>query len=96
MDKDGPISALEIDCLKPHVGCDSILESVPEHLGRDIDVFPTPNIIGGPLEVHPLKGGRWNVPSYQELKKTYNKYCAINREALFTKFQIVYNNENDS
>lgn len=89
----GPISAMEIECLKPHVGLDSILESVPEHLGRDIEVFPVHNIIGGPIEMLPLKNNRWNVPSYPQLKKKFEEYLKVDRKALFTKFQIVANQQ---
>lgn len=88
LEKDGPISALEIDCLKLHVGCNSILKSVPIHFGPDIDVFLAKNIIAGPLEVHPLINGRWNVPSYEKTKKLYTRCCKIDRDALYTKFQM--------
>lgn len=84
---------MEIECLKPHVGLDSILESVPEHLGRDIEVFPVHNIIGGPIEMLPLKNNRWNVPSYPQLKKKFEEYLKVDRKALFTKFQIVANQQ---
>ena len=55
-DVDGPVEGIEFDCLKPHVGTGTILLSVPEHLQRDVDIFPLRNIIDGPLKVIPLKG----------------------------------------
>ena len=81
----GPTKDLEINCLKPHVGSDTVLESVPSHLTPDVTVFPIHDIIYGPLEVVPMKSGRWNVPEYGELKTKFEICCSIDREALRKK-----------
>ena len=82
VDEDGQASALEIDCLRPHVGSDTFLDSVPPHLTPDVDVFSIHDIVDGPLEVLPLKAGKWNVPAYLDLKKKFEIDCQIEREAL--------------
>ena len=80
-DVDGPVEGIEFDCLKPHVGTSTILLSVPEHLQRDVDVFPLRNI-DGPLKVIPLKGGKWDVPEYQQLKEKFERVVKLDRKAL--------------
>lgn len=79
-------TAVEIDCLKPHVGSETILESVPEHLGGDVGRFPLYNVIAGPLEVIPMRGRKWNVPGYESLKKTFQKCCSIDRKKIYDEF----------
>ena len=81
-DVDGHTSGIELNCLKPHVGSDTILESVPSHLPADIDVFPLHNIIDGPLEIIPLKSHKWNVPAYESLKRKFEMSITVDREAL--------------
>ena len=76
VDVDGPVSGLEIECLKPHVGIGIILESVPAH-HPDIDVFSVHNIIAGPL-----KGEKWNVEQYGNIKDKFEKVIKIDREEL--------------
>ena len=63
-DIDGPATDLKIECLKPHVGTCNILESVPERLERNVDIFQIFNVIDGPLDVVPLKGDKWEITSY--------------------------------
>ena len=36
----------------------AILESVPAHLPRDMEIFPVNDIIAGSLDVLPMKNGR--------------------------------------
>ena len=81
-DVNGPVTALEIESLKPHVGSGNILESIPEHLERDIDVFPIFNVIDGPLKVIPLKGGRWEVSAYESLKQKFEAAIIVDRKTL--------------
>ena len=78
-DKDGPTTGLQLDCLKPHVGLSNILESTPEHL-PDISKFELCNIIAGPIDVLPLKGRKWEVPSYQELQRYFQLTRQLDRE----------------
>ena len=81
-DVDGPTMALEIDCLKPQIGSGSILESYDPN-NKDIGVFPTYNIIYGPLTVEPLKGNKWLVTAYEQLKEFFNQISDLKRKELF-------------
>lgn len=81
-DVDGPVSGIEFDCLKPHIGTGTVLSSIPDHLERDISIFSIHDIIDGPLEVIPLKSGKWNVPAYSKLKEKFERVVKLNREAL--------------
>ena len=56
--KNGKVYAVEVEPLKLKVGSSTILESVPENLGRDISIFPLYNIITGPLEVLTMKNNK--------------------------------------
>ena len=40
VDENGKIEYLQIDCLKHHIGSGTVLESIPEHLLRDIYALP--------------------------------------------------------
>ena len=81
-DNNGVVTGLEVECLKPHVGTDNILESVPDHLGHDVDIFEVHNIIDGPLDVIHLKSGKWEIPSYQNLKERFARCIKIDRKTL--------------
>ena len=88
-DKDGPVTGLEVDCLKPHVGSGNILQSLPSHLPADIDIFPPYNIISGPIDVIPMKGGKWQVPCYAFLKETFEALIKIDREKEFSEYIVL-------
>ena len=72
-DENGPVESLRLDCLKLHIGTDTILEEVPKHLVRDIYKFPASDIITGPLSAIPQKGNKWNFPDYLKIKEKYEK-----------------------
>ena len=72
-DENGPVESLRLDCLKLHVGTDTILEEVPKHLEHDIYNFPASDIITGPLSAIPQKGNKWNFPDYFKIKEKYEK-----------------------
>ena len=82
-DDDGPTVALQLECLKPNHGLTNILESPPPHL-PDVDKFDIHRIIAGPLEVRPLNPfktlNRWEVPWYQNLKKTFSIITKLDRK----------------
>ena len=80
-DKDGPTTGLQLDCLKPHVGLSSILETTPEHL-PDISKFKLYNIIAGPIEVLPLKERKLEAPLYQELQRYFQLTVQLDTEEL--------------
>ena len=50
------VLALELDCLKRKLGItDNILREAKR---KDVDVFPIKDVICGPLQMNPLRGGR--------------------------------------
>ena len=75
-----------LECLKPNIGSTNVLQSPPEHL-PDIDKFSTFNVIAGPLKVIPLKGKKWEVPSYNALKKTFEVATKIDRKKELMELQ---------
>ena len=72
-DENGNPYAVEVESLKLKAGSGTILESVPEHLGRNISIFPLYNIIAGPLEVLPMKSNEWNVTNYENVKEVFKE-----------------------
>ena len=86
-DENGLVSAIEIDCLKPHVGNEPILESIPAHLPRDLYMCPLHNIIFGPLVVSPPKGEKWHIPTYHTLKEQFEDIVKIDREKLVSDLE---------
>ena len=92
LDQEGPISALEMERLKPNiVSTNTILESVPAHLGSGIKIFPVNDIIAALPEILPMKNGRWNIPSYSKLHELFENCKSMDRNELYKKFQIVLN-----
>ena len=75
----GPVHNIELDCLKPAVGKTTILQEIPEHLPRDIGLFHI-HVISGPLKIIRLKNGKWNVPEYPKLKKTFELMEKLDRK----------------
>ena len=59
---DGPVTALEVRCLKTKVGSGTKLERNPNHLGND------DYVIAGPLISEPLKrSSKLNFPEYENV-----------------------------
>ena len=65
-DKNGPVHSLELDCLKPAIEKTTILEEIPDHLDRDIGLFPIYDVISGPMKVLKRKDGKWCIPGGRE------------------------------
>ena len=64
-DADGPAKEFSVECLKRGATSTStILEEVPQHLNKDIAIYPTYDIICGPLKTSLLCGAKWSVPDY--------------------------------
>ena len=84
LDVDGPATEIQLNCLKPHVGSGTILESPPEHL-PDIYMCKTFNAIAGPIRVIPTTKGnkKWDVLDYVEIKKTFDMSSGLDRESLW-------------
>ena len=87
VDADGPVTSIQIECLKQHVGTEPILEWIPPHLPRDIYECPIYNIIEGPLVVAPLKGDKWHVPDYTNLKEILKKTVKLDRKKIAESLQ---------
>ena len=83
VDENGKIEYLQIDCLKRHIGSGTVLESIPEHLPRDIYLCPTHDFINGPLKMIPLRNNRWNVIDYEKVKEMFSKIVSIDRKKLY-------------
>ena len=82
-DEDGAITGIELDCLKPHVGTETELESYTGSTSRDIGLFSIHDIIEGSLIVEPLKGNRWNVPTYRSLKQKFMPVSQLDWRHIF-------------
>ena len=85
-DENDSIAALSIDCLKPLIGSGNILESIPSHLPRDIGVFPFQDIFFSPIEVLPMKNGRWSVPELSKIRNAFERVINIDRNKLSQAF----------
>ena len=85
-DENGPIAALSIDCLKPPIGSGNILESIPSHLPHDIGVFPFQDIFYGPIEVLPMKNGRWSIPALSKIRDAFERVITTDRNKLSQAF----------
>ena len=60
-DEGGMVLALELDCLERKLGlADNVSQEVKR---KDVDLFPAKDIICGPLQMNPLRGGHWECPS---------------------------------
>ena len=81
-DVDGPVSGIELDCLKLKVGSGTVLESYGEG-NPDIGIFSIYDVIDGPITVV-FKGNRqWDVPNYEVLKEKFMRVKNINRQEIF-------------
>ena len=88
MDENGKVAALQIDCLKRHVGSCTILDSIPEHLPRDIYIYPAHNIINGPLDIVPMRNNRWIVVDYERIKDFFEVVILIDSEKIYNELII--------
>ena len=79
----GQITHLEIDCLKPRVGNDNILQEYPAEC-RDIYTFKVYDVIAGPLNLTPIsKSKDWKAPDYDKVLDFFNIVQGVDREGLF-------------
>ena len=81
-DADGPVTGLELDCLKPRVGNTTVLDEYPEGHG-DIDLFNITDVFGGPLDIKPLPKRKWDIPNLLEILNFFEMITKINRTELF-------------
>ena len=80
-DENGPVDCIEMRCLKPKVGSVTILHNTTLHL-PDITSFPLCDIIYGLLEVVPLKGEKFNLPSYEDVVEQFSAVKSMDRQQL--------------
>ena len=80
-DVDGPAAAFEVDCLKPLVGSGTILEGYAAG-SEDISTFPIVNVIAGPVDVHPLRGNKWEVPDYPAIDQLFQRVKRLDRRTI--------------
>ena len=69
MEKQITYTNRQIDCLKRHIRSGTVLESIPEHLPRDIYLCPVHNIKNGPLKMISVHNNRWNVIDNEKVKE---------------------------
>ena len=89
-DAGGPAKEFSVECLKRGATSTStILEEVPKHLNKDIAIYPTYDIISGPLKASLLRGAKWSVLDYPLVYKTFEIIKSLPRmkkyEQLFIK-----------
>ena len=58
----------------------------PPHLGRDVCLFPIPDIIAGPLQRSYLGQGKWNFPDYPDCVTTFMMVSKMARNDEYAKF----------
>ena len=49
-------------------------------------MFPVQNIFYGPIEVLPMKNGRWSVPELSKIRDAFGRVLTIDRNKLFQAF----------
>ena len=84
-EKDGQVTHMELDCLKPKVGNGNILEGYPDGQS-DHYAFPIHNVFGGPLqsELVPKKKA-WRFPDLDTVEDFYKKVKDFKRELALEK-----------
>ena len=79
-EKDSAAAALGLECLKKKHGVTAnILEVVPSHLNKGIDVFALHDVISKQLTVMPKTCGKMEFPEYLQLCDTFNTLKNIDR-----------------
>ena len=86
-DGDGPVTALELDCLMPRVGNDCILEGYPPGQG-DPYMFPIEDVLGGFLAVQPAPQKKWRVEDIYKMEAFYEKVKDANRKEWLQQFRL--------
>lgn len=85
-DEKGPAKEFQIECFKKAATSTStILEETPKHLHKDVAVYPTYDIVCGPLNANILAGptgrggSKWSVPQYPKCCQTFNIVKSLKR-----------------
>ena len=86
LEKDGPVSQLQLDCLKPHIGADCIVDAYPEGQS-DCYIFNMEDIFGGPLEFSlPPKKRAYRFPGIFKAKDLFKRIKDLDRASIKKKF----------
>ena len=81
-DENGPVTHIELDCLKPHISKDGVIEGYAED-GLDLYLYTLENIIAGPLVVeNPPKRRTWRFPDIFKVKKFYEEVKDLDRKSI--------------
>ena len=90
-----PIESLQLDCLKPHVGSGTLLETYTDW--QDVAIFPIRNIISRPLVMNVIRHDKLDFPEYPDVKLLYEKVICLDRKklALQINSRFVLNNKAD-
>ena len=83
-EENGKAIQFEINCLKPHSGSKNILEAYSDDF-EDVHVFPTYDIINGPITAIDLTEGKFEVQGYQNMVKLFNRIKNMDRKGLLEK-----------
>ena len=82
LEENGPVAHIELDCLKPQVGNDCILEGYLEN-EIDLYMFKIEDVFGGPLSFNlPPKKRAWSFPNLNKVKVFFEKIKGINRSII--------------
>ena len=86
-DKDGDVTHLELDCLKPRVGNIDILDGYPSGQG-DKYLYPIEDVLGGPLDVVPVpRKQSWRVNKLQNIEYFYETVKSEDRKEWIEQFR---------
>ena len=87
-EKDGNVTHLELDCLKPQIGNDFVLEAYPEEQS-DRYVFAIQDVFYGPMKCTiPRKKRAWRFPHLNNAKQFFEHIKDVDREAIFAQKTI--------
>ena len=67
--------------IKPKVGSGNLLEDTPTHL-PDVPLFKLADAVYDPLEVMPMKAGKFDVPEYEKVVEHFNVVEDLERSSL--------------
>ena len=87
-EEDGNVTHLELDCLKPQIGNDCILEAYPEEQS-DRYVFAIQDVFYGPMECTiPRKKRAWRFPHLNQAKEFFEHIKDVDRESILAQKTI--------